>query len=131
MIPLRDNIPTRRFPVVTTGLIAANVLVFAVDWMTRQQAVLATGVDPYGRLVRYVGDVGGISAQYSMIPAAVSSDISHAWITVFISMFLHSNWLHIGGNMLYLWIFGNNVEDTLGRGRYLVFYLACGVIAAA
>lgn len=128
MIPLRDNIPTRRFPIVTAALIAANVVVFLVDWATRQHVV---AVNSYGEPVRYLGDIGGISAQYSMIPAAITKDLSHAWITIFISMFLHSNWLHIGGNMLYLWIFGNNVEDTLGRGRYLVFYLACGVIAAA
>src|SRR5205085_10433319 len=63
-------------------------------------------------------------------PSLVSADVSRYWWMIFTSMFLHANWLHVGGNMLSLWIFGNNVEDTLGKARYVFFYLATGAAAA-
>lgn len=135
MIPLRDNIPTRRFPVVCVALIVLNVLVFLADQTNRMQVLYDT---PYGSLR---DSIGALSLRYSMIPAYVTGHtdanaltplyVQPAWLTIFTAMFLHANWLHIGGNMLYLWIFGNNIEDVLGRGRFLLFYLACGLGAAA
>lgn len=130
MIPLRDNIPTKSFPVVSVLLIVANVLVFLADQATGQMQTVRA-YTPDGIPVRVHHFEGGLSAAYAMIPAHVTQSLSTQWYTIFTSMFLHANWLHIGGNMLYLWIFGNNVEDALGKVRFLLFYLACGVAAAA
>ena len=105
MIPLRDVIPSRTTPYVSVGLIALNALTFAY------QLWLGEGVNEF---VLYFG----------LVPAAFS------WVAVFTSMFLHGGFLHFGGNMLYLWIFGDNVEDRMGHGRFVVFYLLCGVAAA-
>jgi membrane associated rhomboid family serine protease len=105
MIPLRDVIPSRTAPVVTIGLIAVNALAFLYE--------LALGED-VERLLFTLG----------LVPAAFS------WLTLFTSMFLHGGLMHFGGNMLFLWIFGDNVEDRLGHLRYLAFYLLCGVAAA-
>ena len=105
MIPLRDVIPSRTTPYVTIALIALNALTFVY------QLSLGEGVNDF---ILYFG----------LVPAAFS------WVAVFTSMFLHGGFLHFGGNMLYLWIFGDNVEDRMGHGRFLVFYLLCGVAAA-
>ena len=105
MIPLRDIIPSRTTPVVTISLIVVNVLVFLFE--------LSLGPD-----------VEQLTHAFGLIPADFS------WVTVFTSMFLHGGLMHAGGNMLYLWIFGDNVEDRMGHGRFLVFYLLCGVAAA-
>jgi len=105
MIPIRDVIPSRTTPVVTIGLIVLNALVFLY------QLSLGEFVNEF---ILYFG----------LVPAAFS------WVTVFTSMFLHGGLLHFGGNMLYLWIFGDNVEDRMGHGRYLTFYLLCGAAAA-
>jgi membrane associated rhomboid family serine protease len=122
VIPLHDNIPTRRFPVVTVAIVAANVAVFVVELL----------------LPRYGVTPGRLFAGAGLTPYELTHHIDVAppdyvpvWATIFTSMFLHSGWLHIGFNMLFLWIFGNNVEDAMGRGRFLLFYLLCGVIAAA
>ena len=106
MIPLRDVIPSRTTPVVTTALIAINVLVFLYQW--------SLGPDDGTRFI----------FTWGLVPAYFS------WVTVLTSMFLHGGFLHVGGNMLYLWIFGDNVEDRLGHGRFVAFYLLCGVAAA-
>lgn len=105
MIPLRDIIPSRTTPVVTIGLIVLNIIVFLYELS------LGRGVDAF-------------MLYYGLVPAAFS------WMNVFTSMFLHGGFLHVAGNMLYLWIFGDNVEDRMGHGRFLVFYLLCGVAAA-
>src|SRR5579884_3884086 len=137
VIPLHDNLPTRRFPIVCILLIVANVLVFLLDQAT---SVNVPVVNQYGVPVGQEA-MGGLSLHYAMIPAYVTGHatahqlhlpltLQPAWLTIFTSMFLHGNWLHIGGNMLYLWIFGNNIEDVLGRWRFFVFYLVCGVAAA-
>src|SRR5258705_4175333 len=105
MIPLRDIIPSRTTPVVTIALIVVNVLVFLYELS------LGRGVDAF-------------TLYWGLVPAAFS------WVTVLTSMFLHGGILHVAGNMLYLWIFGDNVEDRMGHGRFLVFYLLCGVAAA-
>ena len=120
MIPIRDHNPTTRQPYVTITLIAICILVFV--W----QATL----DPRtGALIVY---------QFGFVPASLfgpdalsgSNVVMSAVSTLFSSMFLHGGFMHLAGNMLYLWIFGNNIEDVLGHVRYLVFYLLCGVIAA-
>jgi membrane associated rhomboid family serine protease len=114
MLPLRDNIPTRRFPVVTVALIAANVAV----WLLYELPNLDRSVHD---LAFHPCEVNGSCAQ-----------IDKGWpLTAFTSMFMHGSWLHLGGNMLFLWIFGNNVEDVMGRVRYLVFYLLGGFAATA
>ena len=105
MIPLRDVIPSRTTPFVTIGIIAVNALAF---WFE-----LSLGGSSLQRFLR----------EYGIVPA------EFAWPTLFSSMFLHGGWLHAIGNMWYLWIFGDNVEDQMGHGRYLVFYLLCGALA--
>jgi membrane associated rhomboid family serine protease len=113
MIPIRDEIPTRETPVVNYLLIAANVLVFL--WMFLiPEAALETVVN-----------------KYAMVPAHFADGVEMGDIlSIFTSMFMHAGFLHIAGNMLYLWIFGDNLEDRLGHRRYLVFYLVGGVAAS-
>jgi membrane associated rhomboid family serine protease len=113
MIPVRDNNPTRETPVVNYLLIAANVLVFL--WMfLMPESALETMVN-----------------KYAMVPAHFADGVTLADVmTIFTSMFMHAGWAHIGGNMIYLWIFGDNVEDRLGHFRYLMFYLVGGVAAS-
>jgi membrane associated rhomboid family serine protease len=125
MIPLRDDIPSRTAPVVNVLLIIANVLAFfyqlllgpQLNQFLRQFAVI-----PW----LYFHDVAVTSAGGLREIGPV--DLTVPLVT---SMFLHGGWMHLGGNMLYLWIFGDNVEDRMGHGRYLLFYLACGVSASA
>ena len=117
MLPLRDRLPTRSVPFVNYALLAINVLVFV--WM---RAVIAAGYPP-GRLV----------LEWGLVPIRFLHDPSAEALTVLSSMFMHdpTGWLHVGGNMLYLWIFGDNVEDALGHARYAAFYILAGVAAAA
>ncbi|EYF03918.1 rhomboid family intramembrane serine protease [Chondromyces apiculatus] len=117
MLPIRDHLPARRAPVVTYVLIAVNVLVFL--WM---RAVIAVGYPPHHLLMGY-----------GLVPLRLHQDPLGAGWTVLSSMFMHdpSGWLHLGGNMLFLWIFGDNVEDALGRLRYASFYVLAGLAAAA
>jgi membrane associated rhomboid family serine protease len=124
MIPLRDDVPSRTFPFVNIGLIAVNVFFFLLE--------LGMG----DGLERFLFQAAVIPAHYtganhSLSPIEiVTTTLSPSLgITVLLSMFLHGGWLHIIGNMLYLWIFGDNVEDRMGHFRYLVFYLTCGWIA--
>jgi membrane associated rhomboid family serine protease len=127
MIPLKDYNPTRRFAVVNLALLAINVLVFIRDRMTGhyEQVMVQTG---HGEMA-VKQFVGGLSERLALVPADLIAHPFVEWPTIFTSMFLHGNWLHIGSNMLYLWIFGNNIEDTLGRGRFILFYFACGAAA--
>ena len=104
MIPLRDVIPSRTTPFVTVGLIAVNVLAFLFE-MSLPDDVRQAFVNHYG-----------------MVP------VRFTWTSVLTSMFLHASWSHIIGNMWFLWIFGDNVEDRFGHFRYLVFYLLCGLV---
>jgi membrane associated rhomboid family serine protease len=119
VLPLRDNVPTRAFPVVTVGLIVANAIVWF--W-----------------------ELGGTSVDHDVLhygyyPCSVSGpcvapapgDHLPFYEGAFTSMFMHGSWFHIAGNMLFLWIFGNNVEDAMGRVRYLLWYVAAGLAATA
>ena len=115
MLPLFDNVPTRRFPVVTVALIAANLAVFV--W---ERAALDARVVHYGFYPCAV-EAPCVGVARDHLPWAEG---------VLASMFLHASWVHVLGNMLFLWIFGNNVEDVLGRVRFVVFYVAAGFAAA-
>jgi membrane associated rhomboid family serine protease len=121
VIPLRDANPTRRTPVVTLALIALCAIVFA--W---ELGVLAQGGDQ--ALTKFIDDHGVVPSE---LAAAIGRGdlLSAPVLDVFTSMFLHAGWLHLLGNLLYLWIFGNNVEDRMGRPAFLVFYLVGGVAA--
>jgi membrane associated rhomboid family serine protease len=119
LLPLKDNVPTRSFPVVTVGLIAANVVV----WLWEYRSGVNHEVLRYGY---YPCSLEGPCAQ----PASLVTHLP--WYEgAFTSMFMHAGWVHIGGNMLFLWIFGNNVEDALGRLRFFCWYIAAGLAAAA
>lgn len=116
MLPLRDRLPARRAPIVNYLLIALNVLAFI--W---ERAQIGAGVpEPL------------FLASWGLVPAHVTAHPIDGALNVLTSMFLHDpgGWVHIGGNMLFLWIFGDNVEDALGHGRYLGFYLLSGIAAA-
>ncbi|MFQ5589386.1 MAG: rhomboid family intramembrane serine protease [Nitrospiria bacterium] len=117
MIPLKADLPTRTIPVITLGLILVNILVYLFSFSVgpnMSAMFLKHGAIPY-RMIHEFGPAG--------LPAPVFKSI-------FTSMFLHAGFFHVGGNMLYLWIFGNNVEDELGHVKFIMFYLLCGVIAA-
>ncbi|HEV2811687.1 MAG TPA: rhomboid family intramembrane serine protease, partial [Solirubrobacteraceae bacterium] len=127
MFPIKDNIPTDRFPVVTVALIVANVIIYFLlqdggwglasndsgEWSVRDYALIPCDLaDQCG-----AGDV----------PVTHIGEVQ----SVFTSMFMHGSLLHLGGNMLFLWIFGNNVEDSMGPLKYILFYLAGGIAADA
>jgi len=124
VIPLRDNVPTRTFPIVTVGIIVVN----AIAWFWE---LSGRGVDYHVVKDGYYP----CSVQGPCEPIQIGSTVfSHHlswWEGTFTSMFLHGSWEHILGNMLFLWIFGNNVEDALGRVRFLLWYLAGGLAATA
>lgn len=113
MFPIRDHNPSGRTPYVTYGLMAANILIF----------------------LSYVGMMGDHRAlaefyyNWALMPARVTG--GDAWSGLFTSMFLHAGWMHLAGNMLFLFIFGDNIEDEMGHVPYLIFYLACGVLSGA
>ena len=113
MLPLSDHIPRRTVPVVTMLIIIVNIVLFLWE--------LQMGPD----LQQTIMQIAFIPARFWM-PAYLFANLE----TIVISMFLHSGFLHIGANMLYLWIFGDNIEDRLGHMRFLVFYFLCGFIAA-
>ncbi len=119
MLPLKDNVPTRTFPIVTVGLIAANVLVYLWE-------VSGKGLNSH--VFRWGYYPCAIDGPCTNFYAAHHHEVV---ATVFSSMFMHGGIVHIGGNMLFLWIFGNNVEDALGRVRFLLWYLLAGVAATA
>jgi len=118
VLPLRDNLPTRRFPVVTVALIVANVLVFVLY----QNAGQGEG---------FLSSVNDLAFRPCEVEDSCPTAGEGPFVTLFSSMFLHADWLHLLGNMLFLWIFGNNVEDTLGRPRFIAFYVLGGVAAMA
>jgi membrane associated rhomboid family serine protease len=106
MFPIRDSQPSYSKPVVTIVIIVVNILVFLFEW----------SLDDYSR--------NTFIELYGLVPDHFQ------WTNIFTSMFLHGGWLHVLGNMWFLWIFGDNIEDILGHGKYLIFYLLCGVVAA-
>jgi membrane associated rhomboid family serine protease len=162
LIPLKDNIPTSRFPILTVVLIVVNVLVFGwqltldsspgssdrppVQGLSQaDEALIEYGAIPYrlthpgkncaiGVVTRSSGQraqetVCEGTAEYEQAADKQQLDAPPWWVTVFTSMFMHGGLLHIAFNMLFLWIFGNNVEDSMGRPRFLLFYLLAGIAA--
>ena len=110
MIPIKDTVRAREFPVVTAALIAANVLVWALE--------LSLGTRGLEDLVWRLG----------VVPERfLRSPLPFEWVTLLTSQFLHGSWFHLGSNMIALYIFGDNVEDRLGHLKFLLFYLLCGV----
>lgn len=111
-IPLRDENPTQRVPFVNYGLMALNIAAFLYTWPS------------------IVGGASWILPGYGLVPTRISADPTGEAFTVLTSMFMHGGWLHLGSNMLFLHIFGDNLEDVMGHLKYLAFYLLCGVAAA-
>jgi membrane associated rhomboid family serine protease len=139
LIPFRDENPTRTFPYVVIALVVANAAVYLYQ-------VLLPEPEQTVFTFTHAAIPGVLSGKYTLLGAMYAVDprlyravvqyhvpvhpLQPVWLTIFTSMFLHGGFWHIAGNMLYLWIFGNNIEDTLGHFRFLVFYLVCGVVAA-
>jgi membrane associated rhomboid family serine protease len=139
LIPIKDDIPTRRFPVLTVAIIALNVLVF----FTLQHATITGQVDD-AQTVKYAvipyevthpgkecgtTDTGEIACEGQPGVEGKAPPQPPTWATVFFAMFMHGGLLHIAGNMLFLWIFGNNIEDSMHPAAFVVFYLAGGIVA--
>jgi len=120
MIPLHDDNPTKLTPVVTIASIAVCILVFLY------QASLP--FDPDNTFVFQYGAIPALLFGQADLPETVV--LIPAYATLITSMFLHGGWMHLIGNMLYLWVFGNNIEDVMGHAKYVVFYLTCGILAA-
>src|SRR5689334_11020368 len=146
MLPIKDNIPTDRFPIVTVALILINVVVYVLT--IRHGGSLWSG--PSGSTVVKYGAIpfelthpgkhcdlvqtafaSGVACEGQLGVTGTASAQPGAWETVLSSMFMHASLLHIGGNMLFLWIFGNNVEDSMGPVKFVVFYLLGGLAALA
>jgi len=106
MFPIRDTQPSYSKPIVTVLLIVVNILVFLFEF----------SLDPYSQ--------NALIFTYGLVPD------HFRWMNVFTSMFLHGGWMHVLGNMWFLWIFGDNIEDILGHGKFVLFYLLCGIAAA-
>ncbi len=120
MIPLRDDNPTEITPVVTVATIVMCVLVFLYE-ISLPPKLNEAFVYMYGAIPAVVFGHAQLPPELMSLPA---------YGTLFSSMFLHGGWMHLIGNMLYLWIFGNNIEDVMGHGKFIIFYGACGVVAA-
>ncbi len=124
MIPLKDDIPTRRFPILTVAIIVICTLVY----FGFEHGLWNLGsfgnhkVVDYGAVPSELAHPGGPHIGSTAVPS---------WFTVFSSMFMHGSFLHLAGNMLFLWIFGNNIEDSMGRPRFVLFYLLGGIAAIA
>jgi membrane associated rhomboid family serine protease len=140
VFPLKDDIPTRRFPILTVAVIVACVVVyFGVErgvWglgAVGNERVLEYGAIPYelthpGKECAPVAG-GQIACEGQPGVAGQAPDQAPWWVTIFTSMFMHGSLLHLGGNMLFLWIFGNNIEDSMGRLHFVAFYLLGGIAA--
>ena len=140
MFPLKDNIPTERFPVVTVALIALNVLAYFFFQHGTISLGDPTGTDYLQNLFDYAWIPVELTEGVQCVPdqafqaVSCSADVADqppVYLTVFTAMFMHGGLLHLGGNMLFLWIFGNNVEDSMGPLKFIVFYLLGGIAATA
>ncbi|WP_414526345.1 rhomboid family intramembrane serine protease [Nodularia chucula] len=112
MFPLHDENPTRITPYLTYGLIGLNIVVFLHEVSL-----------PSAELEQFFG-------MYAVVPRELTNNFAAEWTTLFTSQFLHGGWWHLISNMVFLWVFGNNIEDRMGHFRYLTFYLSCGALAA-
>jgi membrane associated rhomboid family serine protease len=131
MFPYRDDNPTLATPIVTMVLIAANVLVWVFIQGMGMEPAISRSVCELGLIP---GEVLGRLPPGTVVPVSETTGCrldAASWHTAITSMFLHGGWLHLIGNVWFLWVFGNNVEDSMGRVRYLAFYLLTGLAAAA
>jgi membrane associated rhomboid family serine protease len=141
VFPLKDDIPTRRFPILTVTIIVACVVVYFLFERggftlgeTGNEVVVDYGAIPYE--LTHPGDDcaesgGQLVCEGQEGVQGEAPEQPSAWLTIFTSMFMHGSLLHLGGNMLFMWIFGNNIEDSMGRLRFVAFYLGGGVAALA
>jgi membrane associated rhomboid family serine protease len=133
VMPLRDDDTDRRtVPVVTYALIAVNILVWLIELGLGDKFINGYSTVPFE--IMHNTDVVGIRTIHAggqSIPIHLYPGPTPIYLTLLTSMFMHASWLHIGGNMLYLWIFGDNIEDRIGHVKFLVFYLICGLAASA
>jgi membrane associated rhomboid family serine protease len=141
VIPLKDDIPTRTFPALTVSIIAICVAVYFLFeqglWSldaTGDERVIEFGAIPYE--ISHPGDECAVDQTGAQLVCEGQAGVSGSapeqapwWLTIFTSMFMHGSLLHLGGNMLFLWIFGNNIEDSMGRVRFVTFYLLGGIAA--
>ncbi len=131
MFPLRDENPTLRTPIATLAIIAANASVWLWVQGLGAEPQLSSSVCSWGLIS---GELLGLAPAGTRVPLSAHATCvlsgSPNWLTPLTSMFLHGSWFHIVGNLWFLWVFGDNVEDAMGRRRFVVFYLLCGLAAA-
>lgn len=136
MIPFRDDNPVRTVPVVTIAIIAANIVVYLYQSLL---SPLRHELFVYTHAAIPAVLLGGTSLTHVIPPNVLALARAYSvpvvalqptWLTIYTAMFLHGSLWHLGGNMLYVWIFGNNIEDALGHFRFIVFYFVCGTVAA-
>jgi membrane associated rhomboid family serine protease len=120
MFPISEDTPRRITPVLSRGIIVACVVVFLWQFSLGREGQIAA-VYAFGLIPARLFGVAEVDPALTMVPA---------WVTIFTSMFMHGGFLHLGGNMLFLWVFGDNIEDAMGHARFLIFYLVCGTAAA-
>jgi len=118
MFPIYDDIPTRKLPIITIGLIMLNTLVFIYQYSLGEN------------FARFIYSMGLLPFEITHHIDLSPSGPPIIYLTIFTSMFMHGSLVHLFGNMLFLWIFGNNVEDYLGRRNFIIFYIICGIAAA-
>ncbi|WP_339776464.1 rhomboid family intramembrane serine protease [uncultured Thalassospira sp.] len=123
MLPIKDNNPTTLTPWVTWGLIAVNIVVFVMTLSLGHRGFIRANIE-FGAIPAVLFGNVQLPPELSVFPPG------YEFLSIFSAMFMHGSWMHIAGNMLYLWVFGNNVEDAMGHWRFLAFYLLCGVAAA-
>jgi len=132
VIPYRDENPTVLTPIVTVAIIALNVLAWVLIEGLGVERSVAAAVCNYGLIPAEVLHRAAPGAGFEMGPGMFCAvDAAPQYWTVLTSMFMHGGWMHLIGNMVFFWVFGNNIEDVMGHARFVVFYLACGVAAAA
>ncbi|MDP9200406.1 MAG: rhomboid family intramembrane serine protease [Gemmatimonadota bacterium] len=133
VMPLRDDDTDRRtVPIVTYALIAVNILIWLIELARGEKFINGYSTVPFE--ITHDTDLVGIQTIHAggqNIPIHLYPGPTPIYLTLLFSMFMHASWLHIGGNMLYLWIFGDNIEDRIGHVKFLVFYLICGLAASA
>ena len=132
MFPYRDENPTEKPAIITVAIIIANALVFILIQGAGAQGPLARSVCELGLIPGELLHTAKPGSGVELLPGvACLVGVAPKYWTVITSMFTHGGWLHLIGNMLFLWVFGNNIEDAMGHGKFIVFYLLCGIAAAA
>lgn len=132
MFPYKDENPTERPAVVTVAILVANVLAFIVLQGAGAEATLARSVCDFGLIPGEILNNARPGSGVELAPGMICLvEPTPQYWTVLTSMFMHGGWFHLIGNMVFLWVFGNNIEDVMGHGKFLIFYLLCGIAAAA